>query len=539
MSENNAPPLIPIGMDFRDAARCRALLDELPLTRLETAYETLAALIGGMQNTPPPPGDYLDVLEALRNPLAFVQEEMSQRYSAMPLPPASDEDGTLRRVVLMWQAMARSYVQVARLGRGDPRVQEATALICHRCIHYGGKVILEYFRARRELPRDVWSDLHSHYAAAEKLGLATEPVVELFNEDSNSESCATAYAAVLLIDLSDPYGRSPREFSWTCRWARRFAPLTRIMPPEESDPPRTYGVDLLLDRGLRPLGQQARGENLRRLESIALAQKMQELLALLRQNTTPASLGLGEDCSQPATSRLLLQLFRPWCLAAAPRRFQRRQAAGVAQLCSGFDSIHYYVSGKEFTQPDHVRVYSREEFDTIVTFRYQVDPDQPLHVHTAQMGFVLEHWQVVDESVSGFRLQRAEEGCRIEHGELIALRPPDGGRFLLCRVSWLMFAGTGNLFAGVFVLPGAPEGIAARPTGLTVSPSEKYVRAFYLPAVAALKEKPSLVLPRGWFRPERVIEIYAGRTEQVRLVELLTQGSNFDRVSFVPLPTRH
>lgn len=525
--------MIPHDMDFGDAQQCLSLLANLPLTNVPVAHDTLTALIGAMQNRPPPAVKYLEVLEAARAPLAFVQGQLAGRYSQKPLPPLSSEDETLRRVVILWQAMARSYRQVAKLA-GNAVDLQRSALISHRCIHYSGKVILEYFRARRELPRGVWSELHGYYAAAEEAGIAATPAREPLNEETQIESCAAAYAAVLLVDLANPFGRSARELNWICRWAPRFAPLTRITPTEEADPPRMYGVDLLLDRGLRPLDQQGRGANLRRLESSQLAQEIQRVLQQLKRKVAPKVLGLGDDCYEPACGRLLLQLFRPWCLLASGRRFPRRQAAGLAQVCRGFDAIHYYISGVEFVQPDHVRVYSREDFDTIVTFRYQVDPSQPLHVHAAQMGFILENWQVVDQSVSGFRLQCNEPGERIEYGDLAGLRPPDGGDFLLCRVSWLMYEGTGNLYAGVYALPGLPRAIGARPRGLSVPPSEQYVRAFFLPAVPALKEQPSLVLPRGWYRPERLIEIYTDHPTEVRLTELLTQGSNFDRVSFVP-----
>ena len=63
-----------------------------------------------------------------------------------------------------------------------------------------------------------------------------------------------------------------------------------------------------------------------------------------------------------------------------------------------------------------------------------------------------------------------------------------------------------DLFIGIHVLPGVAQGIAVRPTGANVSHSERYVRAFLLPAVPALKEAASLVLPRGWYQPERVVE---------------------------------
>jgi len=40
------------------------------------------------------------------------------------------------------------------------------------------------------------------------------------------------------------------------------------------------------------------------------------------------------------------------------------------------------------------------------------------------------------------------------------------------------------------------------------------------------------VLPRGWFQPGRIIEMTSDRQVPVRLVRLLSQGSNFEQISF-------
>lgn len=93
-----------------------------------------------------------------------------------------------------------------------------------------------------------------------------------------------------------------------------------------------------------------------------------------------------------------------------------------------------------------------------------------------------------------------------------------------------------ELLIGVHVLPGVPQGIAVRPTGINVSHSERYVRAFLLPAMPALNEAASLVLPRSWHHPERVIEVFTGRPARLRLGEVLGLGPDFGaRVTFTRL----
>ena len=57
------------------------------------------------------------------------------------------------------------------------------------------------------------------------------------------------------------------------------------------------------------------------------------------------------------------------------------------------------------------------------------------------------------------------------------------------------------------------------------------------PAVPALKTEASLVLPTGWFQPQRPVEVYADDSNPltIHLGSLLLRGSNFDQVSFTSL----
>jgi hypothetical protein len=424
---------------------------------------------------------------------------------------------------------------VAQLDASDQVVQSRIALICQRCVHYAGKVALEFFRARREPSPGAWIDLHGYYATAEEWGIDKTSVREPLNEDSTNQSPAEAYAAVLLVDLASPYSHSAHDLALIMRWARKLAPFASLQPLSAPLADRSFGIDLMHDASTRPLELLAAADSVRFFNTSQLCPKIQELTARLKARESPIILGLGEDCPSATALRLLLKLYKPWCLNSMPRRFQRRGSSGIAQMCMGFESIHYHVSGGEFTQPEHVRLYSRDDMDRIWTFRDQVDPALlGIRASRIQIDFPLERWSVADQSVSGFRLRRGEAGARIEHGQLIGLKPPDGDQFLLAQVSWNLMQ-QDDLLAGVSVMPGMPEGIAVRPTGIKVSPSQQYVRAFLLSAVPTLKEDASLILPRGWYQPERVIEAFTDRPMQLRLGELLSQGPDFERTSFTRL----
>jgi hypothetical protein len=149
-------------------------------------------------------------------------------------------------------------------------------------------------------------------------------------------------------------------------------------------------------------------------------------------------------------------------------------------------------------------------------------------------GFAVERWTIEDESAQGLRMVRkaGDVGRRCSQGQLMAVRPADAKGFMLGQVRWLMQAETGDLYAGLKLLAGLPTGSAARPTGLNVQ-QEKYIPILALGAVQALNSPPTLVLPVGWYKPGRIIEVQLGESaHKIKLTELVERGSDFERVAF-------
>jgi cyclic-di-GMP-binding protein len=520
-----------IRIDTRLAGECRRYIAGLPITNVAAAHQALSELLQAMHRSPPSAVEYLGVLESARESLAFVQEAMAARYAAKPLPATGEEASAFERTVELWRLMANNYARVAQLGGNDQAIQQQLALVCQRCIYYAGHAVVEHFRARHTISAGFWLDLHGYYDTAEDWGLAEEPVADPLDEEGATVTGATTYATALLVDLSNPFSRSPRELVLILRWARKMAAFTAVRRPDDNAGGRGYGLDLMQDHGLLPVDHLAATPSARLFHTEPLADRMQRLLSDLKVGQSAASLGLG-DCLPGQASRLLLQLYRPWCLAAMPRRFVRSQASGALSVAYEFDAIHYHIAGREFSQPEHVRSFSRSEVESMVTFGSMVESAKPVSLQTERREHALDTWDIADQSTYGFRVFRHQSGPRIEHGQLLALKTTEAKRFVLGRVTWLVLEQDGRLQAGIQVLPHPVAGVSVRPTGLGVAPTDKYSRGFFLPAVPAQKEPVSVVLPGGWFTPGRIIEVFTDRQVKVKLVGLMMQGANFDRCTF-------
>jgi hypothetical protein len=140
---------------------------------------------------------------------------------------------------------------------------------------------------------------------------------------------------------------------------------------------------------------------------------------------------------------------------------------------------------------------------------------------------------MVDESAQGVHAVHSlgRGGARISQGQLVAVRPQSAQQLLLGSTRWAMVTADGNLHLGILVVPGRPEAVAVRSTGLAAV-KEGYRQAFLLPGIAALGTSANIIVPSGWFKKERVLEVYSDHSRQIRLSELVDRGADFDRATY-------
>lgn len=523
-------------LDIPDLRAGMDYLSQLSLANPVVAERQLMRFLDGLLLAPPDPGVLLALLEQARAPLCFVEEEMSRRYHNKSLPLADEEESCFQQVVAAWRKMGKAYALCARLEEPDAQNTQYVSLVAtilHRCLYYTGMVILEHFRARRELPPGIWLDLHGYYASAEEWGVAYTPVEDVLESNLQATHCAAAYTTLMLIDIASPYSNSVRNLNLIRRWAGMWAPLVSIHKLDDDLEVPPYVVELMRDFPLHPSSvADDSGPDTRRLDTSRLGLQINHMLSQLRQRITPSQLGLGEETSAHVIA-LLDHLSRPWTQSASPRRFRRFATEGVAQVAIGFEAMHFCVTGKAFEQPDSAATYSRDDCDELFTFGERADPGQTLAIKP-KISFPVDEWTVINHSANGFRLARSCAGMNISHDQLMAMCPHDGDRFLLVQVTWLMQEDAGGLIAGVATLPGTPVGIGVRMATQSSGNNERYVPAFMLPALPAIREEASIVLPPGLYQASRILDVYSedGKSWQLRMNHMLQRGTDFDRISY-------
>lgn len=476
----------------------------------------------------------LALLEALREPIYRAQEGCHSRFSGRPLPLTPPEQAALESALATWKALADGYgMCLEALLEGEAALNGQAALIIERTLSALTDLQADSYRSGHLPKAEHWCSLHRLLETAESLNVAEEGVKDKLRSPGIAVTPASAYAEAMLLNAAHPLELTARHFTWVSRWARRWAGKIQIVRSEgKTEVAEDSAVPLYVTLGDdSPASHIAFGGNQRVLLTTDLRQSLKKRLHLLSKGEDPAKMQLGEDCAQPACGQILQQTYRYWCKLDEPRRHERHDSETQHTVYCGFENAHQILlGGKAFRAPGQVDVSRlREEREQLATFGAIRDPQTT----GSFVATPSEQWTMLDHSATGMRLQRApgQNQSRLAAGMLLSVQhgPAD---FLLGAIRWVLLHDNGTLEAGIALIPGKARAVSVG--AKSGEPGKvSHARALVLPAVAALKEGSSLVLPVGWFQPGRVVELHDGDSSHlIRLGQALERGRDFDRVTF-------
>ena len=520
---------------FVDAPTVKTWLEHVPLANTSAAQQDLLAELEVFNSFPTAAGNRFAVMEALREAVSFIQVEQAKKFANRALPMGEAEAAAFADTTELWEQMRVGYLRCLEAAAGgDAAMRAQAALLTQRLAAYSGLKMFHYYRAYREVPPRDWRSLHEVYGYAEKLRVTEEAVKDFLNRDVHDSSPRIAYARAVLMGMCSPQELGQRQLTFVAflleRWGSKLEVSEKPVPEGDGLPPLV--ADLAGERcpeRLEPGAQKPAAP--RYLDTRKLAKSLRNRVGLLRKGESPAKLALGEDCVQPSCEQTLVFLFRQWCQPKQARGAQRRQAAGTATMTNDLEAIHHYISGgtgRRHLQEKELTQQQRAELETLGRIR-SVNTEE----YTSARGFALEDWKIEDESPQGMRIVRTAGASakRYAHGQLVAVRPSDASGFILGHVRWLMQAANGDLHAGVKLMPGVPTPSSVRGIGLNEK-AERSVNALMLGAVPAIKSPATLILPSGWFKPNRVVEIQGDRVFNVRFAEVVERGVDFERIAY-------
>jgi len=520
--------------EFVDAPSARAWLEVLPLANVAAAQHQMLLQLEEFNRYATSASARLETLETLREAAHFVQIEQAKRFTHRALPIEPVEARIFQETIDLWEQFRVGYLRCleAAAGRNDPGMREKAGLLCQRALAYTGLKMFHHHRAYRYVPDIEWRNLHRVYAVAERLGVPEQAVKDYLNRDVHDTSARIAYIRAVLMGIANPNELSQRQLTFVAflleRWADKVR-VSRTPIDEEGVPPLVAD----LASAARPSRDGVAAAEPRYLDALQLGKTLRNRVGLLRRGESPAKLALGEDCVQPSCEQLLTQLYRHWLQPRAARAHERKRSEGTVHACQGMSAIYFHIAGQPFREPGGKSVLSKQEADQLATFGHlSARGDAAL---PRGEDILLEEWQVEDDSALGVKIMRraGHGGRRYMHLQLVALRHKAAGQFSLGQVRWLMQSENDDLFLGIRTLPGLPKAMAARPSATSAGGvKDRFVPGLSLTAVPEQQAPATLILPSGWYRPNRLIDVFVEETKQVRLLEFLDRGSDFERLTY-------
>ena len=494
---------------FTDARGCVDWLENVPLSDTTSAHEMVATQIGLLARTELSALERLSILEVLYQPAGYLQSELAHRFTGRALPLSIVEYAVWNSVIDLWQAMFDGYLACFQFClTGGPKLVSHAPLAALRCIDLASVAIREHHRVYREIPSTLWTRLNNVYKTVEGHGLAATDVADPLDATLPKRTSASAFGRVQLAHLSNPYTMSPRQMSIMYRWASLWDSLVGIdAGPLLPGMTGVLAVDLDAAAPSMPARQLVATPAVRYLGLERLGHALRRTLTLLRAGHDPASLGLGNDCRQPGTERLLTLLYIQWCGAGVGQLTSSRERIEDARACVGFAAaLRQLESEAEGFRPDASAI------------------------RTAYSPFT-EHWHILNVSAPSFiGVARGPEcDARIQHHQLVALKRRNSSAFQLGVTQWLKLENDGDLSIGVRVWPGTPQ---LMKFSLSEDDEATEENAVLLPAALETGAPATLVTAPGVFRPGLRIELLAETRRAARLTRLSERGADFERAVF-------
>ncbi|MBN8476009.1 hypothetical protein [Sulfuritalea sp.] len=534
---------------FVDPKGCQDWLSTVPIANAVAAQSSILRQLSLLHRFTLPAAERFALLETLRGPLGNVQEDASKKFAGKPLPLAPHEQAAVDITLNIWYELALGYLRCFDDFCGgmsspaglsvlhtqcvaNPEQATRAAVLVERVLATFADWQIDLYRAGQSPAGGYWQQLNQTFAAGEALGVAARAIPDPVRHGKANTSALAAFSECCLLSTANIYELPARHLAWVARWARRWGvKLTLLTAPPEDIRNRAVPlwVDLGSDRAPGYTPESADGG--RWLETTELRKSIVARIALLEQGRSPADLQLGDDVTQPAATLLLQRALQRWCKGGVARRQERHPAIADCRVVPGLESVHFELSGRQaFRAPTRSVSTLRREREEFETFGAH---SQRANGTATKDESHIENWRVLDQSTAGLRITRLlKEGARVGAGQMVAVKTADGQYFVLGNVRWALREGDSALVAGIQLFPGEARSATVRVVHADGT-RDGWRPGFLLPAIPAIHESASVIVPAGTFMLDRSIEILVDQEQQtLKLFRVLDRSIEFERCNY-------
>ncbi len=517
---------------FTDARAAREWLKLLPLINIQQSRLELDEMFGQLNASRIDAVELLKSLEVLREAVHTTQNGLLSHYTGKPLPLLEHETQRWNEAQSLWAQLETAYARCWRAARdGHGGLDEHHALIAERTLRYGAYVARGHLLVYRPVPAEIWQRLFTRYHLAEAANLARHTVRDSLIELHGSSMPQAMLIHALLLAAGGIRQLSSKQLLWLDRCLEVLATRTTLdLQAATLHGKTSLQIDLAAPAPALRLSKPLTGASVREIDTLALAQVLTKRIKSLREGELPQQLGLGTELAPQAAEALLTDLYRRWC--ELPTELPLRRPTGTRRIPVELELAslqHQLARGTLPPAPDDIQHLDRQALEKLQLFGQTSASTRPAPLRTRES----EQWEILRETAQELLLARPNSSTtRVHLQQLIGVALE--GQYL-AGITRSLEESAGQYHVGVRLLPGTPQPAQARPTDLVRAGQRNYSEILLLPANPVLKSQASLLLPNGWHRPSRLLDIWDGTLlYRVRLVQALERGNNFERVLYAP-----
>lgn len=506
---------------------------QLPILNVVESTHLLARQLVGLNRMSLDDKTRLRLLELFRAPVQHVCRELQKTYIGLPLPLPDKARQVAGHVRQLQTELAYGYKLIAfnstAMAKLEPGDKSHLAVTLHRGIRHLTDLLFRSYELYSPPPEGTWYEIHQLYRYAELVGITETPIEDPLNGTLARVSIGHAYKQALLLDFSDPYHLPSLMLAKIYRYLDRWASTAQISPGvAELKSQCQFLINLDNDRAgavnteASPITTEVR---YRLLNTTDLARVIHQQLTTLQAGHQPDPEGLDAGFFANLAQDMLVRLLNAWGIN--PKRIFTRQLRENrhTEVVFGIDVVNYFVNRSEPFTPSTSEVGPQPRRTAVGATQGSPNKVQQAKHAAASV------WELIDESAGGYALARSgAHNEQVRVGDLLACRPQGGNIWEIGVVRWARTTDTDNIELGIQRLSPGAAPVAVMPLE---EAEDRYFLALALPEVPPMKQPATLITPRGFFKPNRVLYLDNGfRTRQIKAKKLLELSGAFERFQY-------
>lgn len=430
----------------------------------------------------------------------------------------------------------------------------------HRAITDTTSTILRAYQLYCHPPEHSWSEINQLFLLAEMRKLEHYKVNDSQNRFLSTSNISTAFIRAHLLGTAKPNNLRQQDLGQLHDATELWADRVKITHCDDES--ALFIINLHRDK-VAQYRQHLRDEQKPLFRSLNTEDLVQELKSYAANPQGPSSITVPGKLSD----NLLTHSIQAWGIHWQ-RSFRRMPTEGNLRLCIGLSATHYYIAGmkdfeklqiemrpkKDNTAIKNVDLGNRSEKDvwsgafdaggSVIPENASMDIDAidfiNKHKKEEQAGsenikYPSHEVTLINTSPGGYCLQWSGElPASIQAGEIMGIQEAGVRHWAIGVIRWIRHLGKAGTQLGIELLAPKAESGAAQLLQKT-GQNGSYMRSLLLPAIKAIAQPATLILPRMPFRTGNKVDLMhsedAGRQQ---LTKRIISTNSFSQFQFRP-----